>query len=489
MSSNNKKDDLARNKEEIEILRRHILACPELPGNSCAIKAALNGLEKELQRMNRDQKLKEKFAMSSKKEKAIDILKQEMEDADTEIVDWKKESILNRDENQQVDDSILMEWQDVDSPNIEIAPGSTFEESILGKKLAEIALSKIANADAKVSDDLSAIALVLHSALLSEVLNFKCTGVPEPEGKKNYGFAKPIRELPKNKFVPDEFFSNENRNFLLLRYRKLETGSMILKLSKVIDNETNVNVQFSPTIAQPEPIPQGPLVFSLSDHLNLDSFHRALKAAQKNHSSKPTMILPTLHYKRLSQLLTNFVKIFDIGPVNDPLLDTTSIHEKNMNNEYTSSKSVPTTTSSFQPSSLSHKDQTGSYSMHQLYPQRRPGDFDMDVNSSGLYTPSSMRPNLGGNLMGPNHPMFQHRLPDDDDDDDGYDLDPNPFQPRIGGLGMQPRFDAFGPPGGPTDFRSRGRGRGRGGRSNRSIQGDPNNDHQRPPQNLDHMFM
>jgi hypothetical protein len=107
------------------------------------------------------------------------------------------------------------------------------------------------------------------------------------------------------------------------------------------------------------------------------------------------------------------------------------------------------------------------------------GDFGGDLAPGGVSAfPGSdgLHPGFegGGNLMGPNHPAFSG--------DGAY----TPFQgsdsgPDIGGLGMRPRFDPYGPPGGPTDpsrnpnFPGRGRGPPRGGT------GEPNPDHQRPP--------
>ena len=477
--------DFTREKEEIEIMRRHILSFQDLPGSSVAMKASLDGLEKELQRIKRDEKLKEKFS-KTKKEDEVYSSQHKIDETETEIVDWKKERGQdNTSKSNQMDDSIMMEWQDITPPSSEIAPGSNFEESILGKKLAEVAISKIAAVDAKVSDDLSALALVIHSALLSDLLNFKCTGVPEPDsgGNKNNGFAKPIRELPRNKFLPDEFYSATDRNTLQLRYRKKDTGSVVLKLSKVkTPSETNISIEFTPTVTRPEPNPQGPLEFSITEHFNLDSFYTALDSAQKlNLSSQSTKILPTLHFKKLPLLLRNFVSIFDIGPVNEPSL------EPNTGNARNNETSAP------QPISASHQIHVSDpiyYNTGQNFiPQRVYGDFDTDLEPNGLFVQPPLRTQTG-NLMGPNHSIF-HQPNHANPDDIGFEHpDDDPFNPMIGGLGMRPRFDPYGPPGGPTDLRRNGgvRGRGRGGpRRGRGMNGGPNPDHQRPPS--DDMFM
>lgn len=140
------------------------------------------------------------------------------------------------------------------------------------------------------------------------------------------------------------------------------------------------------------------------------------------------------------------------------------------------------------------------------------GDFSDDLLPSGLPLPGfadsaynnnqSRNPNTSGNLMGPNHPMFQRTIDDDDDDfnlgGNGIGGGENNGFPVPGGLGMNPRFDPYYPPGvdgtnggiplGPGGGRrgvKRGHGRGgRGGNIPYNSRGDPNPDHQRPPSNF-----
>jgi len=110
--------------------------------------------------------------------------------------------------------------------------------------------------------------------------------------------------------------------------------------------------------------------------------------------------------------------------------------------------------------------------------QRRPGDFDRDLMPGGLDDPT-------GNLMGPGHPAFGGVQP-----------------PTGGGYGMMPRFDPFGPPRGPTDPRNLDPSRNVDPNDPRNPQlprqprpppggtGDPNPDHERPPNDLNNdMFM
>ena len=94
-----------------------------------------------------------------------------------------------------------------------------------------------------------------------------------------------------------------------------------------------------------------------------------------------------------------------------------------------------------------------------------------------------------GNLMGPDHPIFQPNYPDYNGDypdyntgGSGADYPWGPEGPNIPGWmpGLpRPRFDPFGPVPGPNGPFMGGRGgRGRGGRG---MGGGPNPDHLRPP--------
>jgi hypothetical protein len=107
----------------------------------------------------------------------------------------------------------------------------------------------------------------------------------------------------------------------------------------------------------------------------------------------------------------------------------------------------------------------------------RPGDFSSDLLPSVGGGANPMN-DPTGNLMGPNHPAFRGGQPP---------------EPR-GGYGMRPRFDPFGPPGGPTDPRnidpsrnvdpSRNPQHPRQPRPPPGGAGEPNPDHERPPSDL-----
>jgi hypothetical protein len=80
---------------------------------------------------------------------------------------------------------------------------------------------------------------------------------------------------------------------------------------------------------------------------------------------------------------------------------------------------------------------------------------------------------MGGNLMGPQHPLFTGGVR-------GGGLE----GPPIGGPGsMQPRFDPVYPPG-VDDGQSGNRGRYANGRQKPSRTGEPNPDHLPPPNSL-----
>jgi hypothetical protein len=128
---------------------------------------------------------------------------------------------------------------------------------------------------------------------------------------------------------------------------------------------------------------------------------------------------------------------------------------------------------------------------------RRRGDFEGDLlpggPQPGLLPGADGPPPFGGSQVGPNHPIFDRSFGVNDQDETYYGP-PSFGLPGVGGgMGMHPRFDPYGPPGGPTEPSRRGRGagrgfgsgRGQGGRGRGSVPpggfGDPNPDHMRPP--------
>ena len=428
-----------------EDVRKHIVACPGVAEDHPAIIAALKGLDTEAKRLERDAKLKQRFFSD-----AVAVEKpMESKPEDPEGLEASRETTTSVSQSAESADS---DWQEL---NAEDEPEEDSNSSYLGKKLAKDAVGLVAQSSCKVSTPLGAIAVVLHAALLS--LEFSCTGIPEEESSSN-GFAKPVRALSLEQFVPAGW-ETKTAGVIRLRYRKTGSGSVALHVSEECRDEVrSVSVALLPSShTEQNPV----LSFPLSDHINLDSWRRA--------QSGSASIAPALHYRSLSLLLTNFARSFDLGPVDSPAsipyVDTTiavgEAPQKYLPNgtvtteRYTNARGGPPTI-----------DDAFGLRQGSAVPV---GDFAGDLAPGGLV----MGPQFGrvdpGNVMGPNHPMFQ----------------PGGFQPGglsgIGpgsGFGMQPRFDPIhGPPGGPADVRGR------------RSSGEPNPDHLRPPNNLNNMFL
>jgi hypothetical protein len=223
---------------------------------------------------------------------------------------------------------------------------------------------------------------------------------------------------------------------------------------------------------------------------------------------------PALHYKGLSMLLSNFAKTFDLGNVVEdnkdgstastveqqasPYVDTTiqnlasqQQHQQLMHHMYQPKNPTnypsgppmrPGVAVNRQPWDNDGRSPTIDGAFPGLRVQGPPGNFAGDLAPGGIVGPGfgSMDPGMGGMLMGPNHPAFNSG--------GGISgVGPN------SGFGMRPRFDPHGPPGGPQDPNNpnnfpdgdipdgmrRPNGTRRPGGS-----GNPNNDHMRPPNNL-----
>jgi hypothetical protein len=226
------------------------------------------------------------------------------------------------------------------------------------------------------------------------------------------------------------------------------------------------------------------LSFSLGDHVNLDSWNAARKAA-------PT-VSPTLHYKALALLLTNFCRTFDLGFIMDDEMSEGVAAKAAAYVENTVTQSNTMQKSDFVPArpveipSVAAAPQKPDYrtevptTLGEAFPGINPmlvgGDFASDLAPAGLRDPRFPLAGggVGGNLMGPNHPMFRGG---------GGGMMGGP---ALGGPGsMQPRFDPIYPD--SIDFPNGGTP---GRRSNRpSRSGEPNPDHLPPPNSFgDNMF-
>ena len=528
--------------DEFEKLKRYLMECPHISPEHPALKGALEGLERERQRRERDAKLQRKFAASSSAAgsgntsslengnaaasnsgnnlagSSVSLHSSSMASStigdDVVVID--QPSTLGLASSSHNSDPEMNEWQDVAdvtrASSTKTPQGDDDDTtSFIGEKLAKVAIDAISEHQVKVKSPVAAIAAALHASLRSDVLGFACTGIPEDSNKG--GFAAPIRELPKTQFFPNSWdktstsASSEGKNKVSLRYRKKDSGARILVVQEELgpDNDTattggdkhrNVMLQvnLSPTSTR-EPGAQS-LRFPLEEHVNLDSWN----AAQKSPS---VPIAPALHYKGLVKLLTRFCRSFDLGSVDEntnssqgvqvslPYIDNTIAQPPTSNGTPTIRKSdfvppkyAPIPTSANRGDTQRRPWDEGGVpaTIGDAFPgavQRRfpGGDFAGDLAPGGLIDPQfgpAGNGRMGGNLLGPNHPMFRGG--------DGFAPGPNAGIPMGGPGTMQPRFDPIYPPG-VHDPDGRGVNPPNG---SRSLKGDPNPDHLRPPSSFGH---
>ncbi len=376
----------------------------------------------------------------------------------------------------------------------------------------------------------------------------------EKQKKKQNGFAPPVRELPKGTFLPDDWDALASRSrrakdddeneldCVQLRYRKSGIGATILRVislssdpttpsssSKHITATTTNTSHPSTTTTTSTTIPMveisfGPaggepwtMTIPMSRHINVDGFHAALE--------KSNYVQPALHYKALPLLLSEFCNCADLGIVKEEgLLEEEEEQQQQQQQQQQQSDEkniaeegvhlVDVTMANIQvgqnPSSNSEFDYGGKrrpptlendlLGNARIVGGRVGGDFAGDLLPSGIPAPGVANPMPNGNLMGMNHPYFQGVGLGDEDEDEDDPLGVGGTFPQVGGLGMQPRFDPYYPPGvsgcgggggGGGRFGRGGRGRGRrGGRGRGDFSGDPNPDHQRPPNTFGgNMFM
>ena len=470
-------------KDDFEALRMYILDCPLFVDTekNPAVMAALKGLENGLKSMERDTKLQKKFAQSASVKEPPDSATSKTNPGSGDPSDeWetvaaacddRRSSPQNRGDDPEDDDEVeIVDMNEKEG-----------DSSYLGRQLSESAIVSIAENQTRVRSPVAAIALILHGAMRSNLLAFDCTGVPDDSKAKSNGFAAPIRSLPKNTFLPKDWdkeasSSDSPKQSVTLRYRKAGMGSVLLKVELLSSNTAEspikeLSVNLVP-IGSQEP-PNQPLVFPIDSHVNMDSWAAATRASNFG-------IQPVLHYKGLPALLTLFAKAFDLGSVSDGHSDSTGQQQ----NSYVPvtqpvcDKSNSTSRNGFAPPVVSGPARVydeRNPNIGTAFPPQRPtyvGDFSGDLTDPlrvlGSGRPGNLMP---GNLMGPNHPMFGSQNVGGIGDGSGF--------------GMRPRFDPFGPPGGPqqvyppdgTDDRPRPGQR-------RQPGGNPNADHLRPPNSL-----
>lgn len=240
-----------------------------LSPDSLAIRSAIAGLENQLLRLERDEKLRRKFASTNENEncggkksnsKSINdygISREDEEDMDDGYVkmtkdeaataalttskpavataggasatkddddgnedaimddDWEEAGNIKNDEDFQKDDSLLVnECIRTERNNSE---NEDLQEQYF-RSLASATVAQIASSKIHVATPLGALGLALHIALLLKGgkrsgstgigdNELRCTGVPSPDDGEggSGGFAPPVRELPPGVLVPDSW--------------------------------------------------------------------------------------------------------------------------------------------------------------------------------------------------------------------------------------------------------------------------------------------
>ena len=466
-------------EEEYAWLRTCILQQAASRSHHPAVQAALQGMDLDLQKRKRDFKLQQKFQSLKYHDDKNSMGNKLQEDDDILIVEKEQEaptsssslSQTHRSENptthseddwlnvtRNEEEGFDNAKQDNPSSNSSCACSNTSRSSdtpssSLGTNyLAPYVLETMTNHyQAKARSPRAAILMALHTALRSPFLNFQCLNTPTTVTTTNHNssFAPPVRPLNDTQFLPTGWKDDDNDDepTTCLRYRNNKMGSVLLQVllppPNLPDDDKNhriVQVSLRPSS---EEEPTTTLTFPLSQHFNLESFQKA----QKDTTAVP----PALHYKGLAQLLDRFCTTFDLGCA---LVDPQSSNVTTNNPTTTTLPSYPQQRYPNNINNTPYNPPPPRIETSFPFPSHHRGDFEGDLLPRGV---GSLDPGQAGNLMGPGHPAFQG----------GGRLD------HLGpssGFGMRPRFDPFGPPGGPTDPNIHPPG----------GTGDPNPDHLRP---------
>lgn len=355
-----------KEKSEIEALKAHLLQnLPHTPlgthgillsSDSVAIQAAVAGLEKELGRLVREERLLKRFAADSAtagndntKSNSMATaggacsaqnMNKKMKDTEgaeeidmEEYVDMSKEEaniVNNANSSGREGDDSDEDWEDAKQQKHDQQFETDKEKNRELQKWTAATINKIANSKVQARSPFSAVALALHAALLEISLGkeamFRCTGTPTDlitkfsksgEGSKGGGgFAPPIKELPKGVLVPNDWEKNES--VIAFRYKQAKkseggaivsttytTTTTVYMVVSASDKDESVSVRFgkSPTVEE-----ECQLIFASSEHVNLEGFQAALS----NVSSSEKAVSPSLFYKALSELLSKFGSVFNL---------------------------------------------------------------------------------------------------------------------------------------------------------------------------------
>ena len=431
-------------------------------------------------------------------------------DEEAMVDDWHTVMVVGNSTDDNSHDTGANTSQTIDAskmgePLASNATGNHGENSYLGQVLAQEAIRLVAHHKVEVKSPVAALTAVFHAALVSPYLEFVCTGVPPT--KATSGFAPPIRPL-KDVFLPKQWDDKPDSQFL--RYRKEGLGSIVLTVAasdeddatkvtpKSSEKTTRVLVTWTPTnstMSSSATEPLATFLFELEDYVNLPSWNRASQ-------DSTIAINPCLHFKSLAVLMSRWAQTLDLGQdasegekqtnmmttaadlpssVNPPQFDTTP-------QPVLPQPTPPIRPASSQLQDPSRREFDRGYEiptrLDQAFPGSQPGmggrgQFSDDLLPGGGTLPSfGTVPNSGGgggNWMGPNHPVFGGA---------SSTIPPGGF--------LQPRFDVYGPPptqpANPHDPRT-GPRRGGGPIPRPNGGGRPNDDHLRPPNDLNNNNM
>jgi len=484
-----------------------------LSSNSIALTAAISGLDKELVRLEREERLVKKFAAASNTSSdAADGMKASTSMADDmEYVKMSKDdaavsSSTSNNVDVKMDDGSSgkrdedEEWEEANpSPIKQQKQESTNQNNaqvVFCQSLASAVVSRIATANIKVASPLGALGLALHTALVElsyedddTTSMFTCTGVPDDQqvisqlfkGKVQVsgggGFASPIRELPRGELVPTKWeekisgTTSGGGGAIAFRYKSLDdTAPVYLTLQLQEGNEVYVTCgTLDKNMAT-----NTELRFSLEQYANLDGFQAA---KTKNGSGA---VSPSLFYISLSELLFKFTSTFgllsrkrDTGTATAMTNNIQGIAVPSCSLEATKMMNIPRPNV---PRAIDTPDHTDPLRVMDTQRKGKHKDFEGDLLPGGPQ-PSGLHdiPNRGGmgSQVGPNHPMFDRTFGDDEFGGGLSSEGPNFGLSGVGGgMGMHPRFDYYGPPNGPTEQGRGGRGSsfpGRGSRLGRKV--------------------
>jgi hypothetical protein len=383
-------------------------------------------------------------------------------------------------------DASASEWQTVQMET-DTSDGNTNQSEQTSEDVARRVIERLAAASVTCTSPVAALAVALHARIVLSS-QYVCTGVPEAENSPRNGFAAPIRDLPATQFLPANWDANEN--VVRLRYRPLanpKSGSIILTVQRdtATASSTNaVTVSWEPVSSSSSASSVETKVWTLAldEYINLDSWHVA--------ATRSRSIAPALHYKSLATLLSTFVQTVwmphetlnaasttttttiesDIGGTT-PYIDYTMLSGPPNHTVPSNLRATTTVAAALTQQVLSEHDHQPPRWSPSINPATDPlmissnrssgrfptgmpmqGDFSGDLRPTGLDPSPNMQGGvyhdpsiLPGNLMGPNHPMFHGGV------GGGGGMGPLGGVGSTGGLlGMHPRFDPFGPPGGPT---------------------------------------